>query len=242
MYKELATTIFDQFFFFCLWLWYILQVILYIGERVRAPTEGWCQIGYISVDWRQQRLVAAVYFYGCCDGVSLLWESIGAGLTTQGIRRWWSSNRLPAAAGCCWDWIVLFQGDRLLLYTTLLLATGCCCCCWDVWCCCADDVQSTIHNDGTVELMNGLPLAESIGEGAALSLNRAVICFFHLVRRFWNQVLICTSVSDKLWDNSIRLFTLKYLSTWWLSNNSNKSDYIDRYYWICVSSEKLTAI
>lgn len=87
MYKELATTIFDQFFFFCLWLWYILQVILYIGERVRAPTEGWCQIGYISVDWRQQRLVAAVYFYGCCDGVSLLWESIGAGLTTQGIRR-----------------------------------------------------------------------------------------------------------------------------------------------------------
>ena len=44
------------------------------------------------------------------------------------------------------------------------------------------------------------------------SFNRAAICFFHLVRRFWNQVLIWTSVRFKLFESSSLLDTDKYLS------------------------------
>ena len=40
----------------------------------------------------------------------------------------------------------------------------------------------------------------------------AAICFFHFVRRFWNHVLICTSVKFKFLDNSKRLETDRYLS------------------------------
>lgn len=44
------------------------------------------------------------------------------------------------------------------------------------------------------------------------SFNLAAICFFHFVRRFWNQVLICTSVKLRLLDSSRRLETERYLS------------------------------
>ncbi len=146
------------------------------------------------VDW-----AARVCFYGCCDGVSsILCESIG-----------------PGCCCCCCDgrsivacWPVRLQHD-VLNRPPLGLVVG--------WCW-LDDVQSTIHNDGTGALMNcGLTAAEpdeSIGEEPELvSLNLAVICFFHFVRRFWNHVLIWTSVSERFFDNSIRLLTLKYLST-----------------------------
>ena len=46
------------------------------------------------------------------------------------------------------------------------------------------------------------------------SFNRAAICFFHLVRRFWNHVLICTSVRFNVFDNSNLLDTDRYLSAW----------------------------
>lgn len=57
--------------------------------------------------------------------------------------------------------------------------------------------------------------------------NRAVNCFFHLVRRFWNQVFICTSVKFNVFDNSIRLLTLKYLSC--LNSFSNFSNCLTLY-------------
>ena len=44
------------------------------------------------------------------------------------------------------------------------------------------------------------------------SFSRAAICFFHLVLRFWNQVLIWTSVKFKLFESSSLLDTDKYLS------------------------------
>ena len=40
----------------------------------------------------------------------------------------------------------------------------------------------------------------------------AVICFFHFVLLFWNQVLIWTSVRRRVFDNSSRFETDKYLS------------------------------
>lgn len=158
----------------------------------------------VVLNWIQLSIggSGSVCFYGCCDGVSLLWESIAAAQR-------WGSNRLC----CCWL-VVLFHDWNGLLLTS----AGWWCCI--VWYCCVDDVQSTVHNDGTDVLMNDLLLFESIGEEtAAFNLNLAVICFFHLVRRFWNQVLIWTSVNDKFFDNSIRLLTLKYLSTWLRHSN-----------------------
>jgi hypothetical protein len=110
MYKELATTIFDQFFFFCLWLWYILQVILYIGERVRAPTEGWCQIGYISVDWRQQRLVAA----GRCIFLWLLWRSVApVGVDRSRSDDTRNKKMMIVKSPSGWRWLLLGL-DRLI--------------------------------------------------------------------------------------------------------------------------------
>ena len=37
---------------------------------------------------------------------------------------------------------------------------------------------------------------------------------FESYLRFWNHVLICVSVSPRVWESSIRLLTLRYLSCW----------------------------
>lgn len=58
---------------------------------------------------------------------------------------------------------------------------------------------------------------------------RDVNCFFHLVRRFWNHVLICTSVKLSDFESSIRLLTLRYLSS--LNSFSSFSNCFTLYAW-----------
>ena len=59
--------------------------------------------------------------------------------------------------------------------------------------------------------------------------SREVSCFFHLVRRFWNHVLICTSVKFRFFESSSLLLTLKYLSC--LNSFSNRSNCLALYAW-----------
>lgn len=58
---------------------------------------------------------------------------------------------------------------------------------------------------------------------------RDVNCFFHFVRRFWNHVLICTSVRLSTRDRSRRLLTLRYLSC--LNSVSSRSSCFALYAW-----------
>ena len=55
------------------------------------------------------------------------------------------------------------------------------------------------------------------------NFNRAAICFFHFVRRFWNHVLICTSVKFRVLLSSSLLDTDKYLSACNQNQNSKIS-------------------
>ena len=38
--------------------------------------------------------------------------------------------------------------------------------------------------------------------------------FFHFIRRFWNQILICRSVRQRAWAISIRLRLVRYRLKW----------------------------
>ena len=38
--------------------------------------------------------------------------------------------------------------------------------------------------------------------------------FFHFIRRFWNQILICRSVRQRAWAISIRLLLVRYRLKW----------------------------
>ena len=42
----------------------------------------------------------------------------------------------------------------------------------------------------------------------------ALFSFFHFMRRFWNQILICRSVRQRAWAISIRLRRVRYRLKW----------------------------
>ena len=45
--------------------------------------------------------------------------------------------------------------------------------------------------------------------------------FFHFIRRFWNQILICRSVRQSAWAISIRLRRVRYRLKWNSFSSSN---------------------
>ena len=65
------------------------------------------------------------------------------------------------------------------------------------------------------------------GECALNSISAAIF-LFHLVRRFWNQILICVSVSLRDFESSVRREIVKYL----LLRNSPSSSFT----WVAVNA------
>ena len=67
------------------------------------------------------------------------------------------------------------------------------------------------------------------------SFSLAAICFFHFVLRFWNHVLICTSVRQRVLESSRRFETERYLSAW--KGKTNCQANYSRKVLLCFSCE-----
>lgn len=59
---------------------------------------------------------------------------------------------------------------------------------------------------------------------------------FHFIRRFWNHILICVSVSSKLDAISMRRVLVKYLLKWNSFSNSTSCRWVkvNRFFWLTV--------
>lgn len=60
--------------------------------------------------------------------------------------------------------------------------------------------------------------------------NLALFSFFHFIRRFWNQILICLSVRQRAWAISILLRRVRYRLKW----NSFSSSSVWKRVYVCL--------